>query len=338
MATTKEELLTLLADNTAGDISAEDMRDIVSALFGNVSTPPEYAEGEAYYNDGVLNIMGENSDVILRVGREHHMKVVNNTGDDIVGGKAVRHNGVTGGNVQIVLALADSFQNATILGVTAHTIPDGETGILNTFGIIENIDMSDHDVGVPLYLSDTTAGDFTATAPVIRTQIGGAIEKHETTGKLFVTFVNNIPLPVMLGSLLTATAPTSIPLDLVNGTPITDYSESIEIVTQVNEITGIITAPLDGIYRLNISLHMVFDNVGGAGKKEIYIDLVDITADTTTKSLQGFILKDAETQSMTDNGAVTLIAGHEYRLEIRSELALTGFSFSSSTFYIESIL
>ncbi len=65
---------------------------------------------------------------------------------------------------------------------------------------------------------------------------------------------------------------------------------------------------------------------------------VDITASTTVKSIRGFILKDAETYSITDNGAVNLIEGHEYRLELRSEIALSGFAFSASTFYIESII
>ena len=142
----------------------------------------------------------------------------------------------------------------------------------------------------------------------------------------------------LLGSLLGALAPTAIPLDLANGTPITTYSDNMEIVTLTDKTTGEITPQFDGTYRINISFHMVFDNVAGAGKKELYFDLVDTTTNTTIKSLQGFILKDAETYYMADNGAVDLIVNHKYRLEVRSEVALSNLSFSSSTFYIESII
>ena len=83
---------------------------------------------------------------------------------------------------------------------------------------------------------------------------------------------------------------------------------------------------------------MYFDNVGGAGKKEFDVDLIDITSSNKVKTIKGFILKDAETYSITDNGVVSLIAGHEYRLELRSEVGLANFAFSTSTFYIESII
>jgi len=291
--------------------------------------------GEA---DDYQHLTTDQVTAVDNIGTENHMEIINLTGVDFPAGKAVRHNGVTGGNVKAVLALADTFQNATILGVTAAIIPDGETGLVTTFGPIENIDMDDHDVGVPLYLSDTVAGDFTATSPIIRTQIGGCIIKDDTVGKLFVTIVNNIPLPRTLGSLLDATTPTSISLDLVNGTPIANYTDSIEIVTEANETTGVLTAPLDGIYRINLSMHMLYDNVGQSGDQEFNLDLVDTTAASTVKTLGGFILDGTQTYSLTDNGAATLIGGHDYRLEIRSGIALTNFSFSSSTFYIESIL
>jgi len=318
------------------DTSAFDNSKII--LEDRTGDEPSHTAGQMFYSDGVVKIQDGFEGITLNIGRDMHIQVINNTGVKIDKGMACRHNGVVDGNVQIALALAESFVHATILGVTAHDILSGETGILATHGVVKGIDTSTNPVGMPLYLSDTVAGTYTHISPVIRTQVGGAKISDDEDGELVVNIVNNVPLPRTLGSLLGATEPTSIPLDLVNGTPIASYDSNIEIVTETNKTTGVVTIPLDGIYRLNISMHMYFDNVGGAGKKEIYLDLVDITLNTTVKSLRGFILKDAETYSMTDNGAVALEAEHEYRMEIRSELALTNFAFSSSTFYIESIL
>jgi len=299
---------------------------------------PAYAAGQIFYAEGTVRVHDDYPAISHSIGRAIHMEVLNNTGSPIFSGRACRHNGVTAGQVKVVLALADSFVNATILGISAHEIPDGEVGLLTTFGSIHNVDTSDVPIGVPLFLSDTDAGGFTATSPIIRTQVGGALVSNETTGELFATIVNNAPLPRTLGSLLEATAPTSLPADLVNATPVSDYSDSIEIVTEANEVTGILTVSLAGIYRVNFSLHMTFDNVGQSGNKEFYVDLRDVTSDTLIKSLKGFILDSSEAYSLTDNGAVTLEANHEYRLELRSEGALTNFAFSSSTFYLESVL
>jgi len=322
---------------------SSEFTDVLSAF------APHMISSKAVSHDSLANIQGGAVDdyqhlttaqvtTVNNIGTENHMEVINLTGIDIPAGKAVRHNGVTSGNVKAVLALADTFQNATILGITTITIPDGEIGLVTTFGEVSNIDTDGLPIGTPLYLSDTVAGDFIATAPIIRTQVGGAIEANDTTGRLFVTIENNEPLPVTLGSLLEATAPTSLSADLVNATAISSYSDSLEIVTEANEVTGVLTIPLDGIYRVNFSLHMTFDNVGQSGNKEFYVDLRDVTSDTLVKSLKGFILDSTEAYSLTDNGAATLVGGHDYRLELRSEGALTNFAFSSSTFYLESIL
>jgi len=299
---------------------------------------PTYAEGNVYYANGSLNVQGEQSDVTLQVGRELHIEVINTSGALIANGMACRNDGATAGNIKIELALADTFVNATVLGIATHDIPDGEKGILSIFGIVRDINTLSFTIGAPLYLSDTVPGTFVETAPIIRTQMGNAITQNASTGQIFANIVSNVPLPRTLGSLLEATAPTSLPADLVNGTVVSSYTNKIEIVTEANLTTGVITIALDGTYRLNISLHMFFDNVGGAGKKEIYVDLRDVTDNIVVKSIKGFILKDAETYDITDNGALAMETGHEYRLELRSEIALSNFGFTSSTYYIESIL
>jgi len=299
---------------------------------------PVHASGQVYYADGMFKVQDGFTGVTLNLGKDMFRRVLNNTGEPILKGKPCRHDGVTAGKVKVVLAQADSFVNATILGLAAHEIPDGEEGILFKMGDLESMDTAGLPVGQPIYLSDTVAGGYTITRPIIVTQLGGITVADEYDGIFSIEIHNNVSRPRTLGSLLVATAPTSLPADLINGTPVSNYSDSIEIVTDVNEVTGIITIPLDGIYRLNFSLHMTFDNVGQSGNSEFYVDLRDVTSDTLIKSLKGFILDSSEAYSLTDNGAVTLTGDHEYRLELRSEEALTSFAFSSSTFYLESIL
>ena len=326
----------VIADQNAVDITALQAPD--STVYNDMTAnEPLYLPGQFYYADGVMKVQDGYSDVTLNIGRQMHMEVVNTTGATILKGKACRRDGVTAGTIKATLAIADSFTNASIIGIAAHDIPDGTTGVLTTFGEIKDFDTSAYTAGLPLYLSSTVPGDFTNTAPIIRTRIGGTIIS-DVLGRIFVRIESNVPLPRILGSLLDATAPTTLPADLVNGIAVSNWTSKIEIATEVTLVTGIIEVPLDGIYRLNISLHSFFDNVGNNGKKEIYLDLRDVTTNTVVKSIKSFILTNAETWDMNDNGAVTLNGNHEYRLELRSELELTNFEFSTSTFYLESII
>ena len=327
---------TNIATNTAAIAVLENPETIL--MQDMTATPPAHLDGQMFFADGVLNVQDGYPDVTLQVGREMHMEIVNNTGVTITNGSACRHNGVVGSMVQVVLALADTFNNATLLGIATHDILDGETGLLTTFGLVRKVDTIGNPIGTPLYLSDTVPGTYTEVAPVIRTRVGGIVVSDALEGEMFVNIVNNEALPRTLGSLLEATAPTTIPADLVNGTPITDFTSKIEIITQSDLVAGTITVADAGVYRLNMSLHMVFDNVSVTGKKEFDVDLRNVTTNSVVQTIKGFILKDAETYPFNANGAVELEAGSAYRLELRSELALTNFSFSFSTFYIESIL
>jgi len=296
----------------------------------NEATKPPHKNGQLYFNNDRKTLIvqsGVNGEE-TEIGHNMHVHVVNNSGAIIIASRAVKADG----------AQADTFENATVIGIVSKDIGIGEQGTVMTGGILRNQNTLGATTGVTQYLSATNAGEFTEVRQDIVTILGKITIADATNGEGFIKIENNQVLPLMLGSLLDATAPTSLPADLINGTPVTDYTDDIEVVTTVNKITGTITPLLDGTYRVNISLHMEFDNVGGAGKKEIFMDVVDITDNVVVKTIKGFILKDAETYVITDNGGIkNIIGGHEYRLELRSELALTNFAFSSSTYYLESI-
>lgn len=85
-------------------------------------------EGRIYYdvNDHTLSFINDIPDSPLHIGEQMFLRVVNNSGSIIEVGSACRHNGVAGGRPQVELALADTFLNASILGVAGHDIGIGD--------------------------------------------------------------------------------------------------------------------------------------------------------------------------------------------------------------------
>ena len=143
--------------------------------------------------------------------------------------------------------------------------------------------------------------------------------------------------PSLVVNLIDAALPTSVPADLTNSTGITGYSSSVNNGLSIDKDSGTITATSTGIYRYNIELEMLFDAIGDA-EKTMIVDLVDTTASTVIKENTRYIPANATHIEITHNSIVSLIAGHSYKVEIKSEAALTTLSFTSSIFDIESVL
>lgn len=330
----KEQMAILLADNTAGDISAQDMRDIVAALAGLVVTPPTYNEGESYYHSGVLNIMGAYSDVVLQVGREMHMKVVNNSGATIANGKIVRHDGVAGGIPQIELAKADTFDNARILGMTTHEILDGQEGVITTFGEVGSLDTTGVAEGVPLYLSATVAGTFTETAPAIVSRIGGVTVSHATTGKLFVYIINNKNLPNVFGKLQGQTAGNETYNLTTTAQDIINYDIEKEIVTTVAKATGKITLPNVGEYRAHFTAAVSF--ASSTSTRSITVELYDETGAVIHFPYVKNIPRDATEDSFSFDWTIDEAAGNVHKMRIKASEAMD-VTFNNITFNVQSI-
>jgi len=143
--------------------------------------------------------------------------------------------------------------------------------------------------------------------------------------------------PSLVGSIVNATVPTSVPADLVNGTGIASYTANVSSGMSVSNTTGAITVTNTGKYRYNLELEMLFGTIGAA-EKMLKIDLVDTTSTTIVNTSNRFIPANATHFEVTHNSVVELTAAHSYILSIRSEVALTALSFTSSVFDIESIL
>lgn len=138
-----------------------------NAVFTGATT--SHVEGGVFY-DSVsksLSYYNENSTMTLNLGREHVIRVWNNSGSTITDGKAVRISGSSSSNnfPSIVLSQADSFANSQVIGVTTTSIPHTGYGYVTVKGEVHGIDTSLYTEGQQLWLSATTPGGFTSTCP-----------------------------------------------------------------------------------------------------------------------------------------------------------------------------
>ncbi len=297
---------------------------------------PAETPGQLYYANNTLNLNSVYG-TTQQIGEELYTEVSNTTGSDILNGSVVCQQGVSGGLPSAVLALADKYSTSVILGIATMDIPDGETGRVTTFGNVNGLNTNGMDTDILIYLSDITPGGMTTTAPDIASVIGTVLVADLTAGRLNVRIASNIALPTIFAGIRNATVPTSLPADLGTTTPITNYGYETRVVMPLDAGAGTLGCANDGIYRANLSFDMAFDGVGPDGKKEIYLGIRDLTNAVLISEIKGFVLKDAETYSFNSNALVDLTAGNEYRLELRSEIALTNLVFTQSNFDLTSV-
>ncbi len=297
-------------------------------------TPPAYAEGNTFYNDtiGTLDVQGKYSDVTLQVGREMHMEVLNNTASPIPNGYACTQSGVTAGQPTVKLAIADSFDNARIMGIATHEIGIGETGILTTFGEVNGLNTLGVTTGVPLYLSSTVAGTFVETPPDIISRVGGVFVADEFNGKLFAFIINNKNLPSVVGGLQGQTTPlyplTTTSQDIIN------YVTTKEIVVTVDALTGEITVPNDGEYRMHFTASISFPST--TSTRSITIEWYDVTNTTILYSHVKNIPRDATEDGLSFSWAEELPASDVGKMRIKANTAMN-ITFTDISFDIESV-
>lgn len=111
------------------------------------------------------------------------------TGGTILKGEVVYFNGATntvGGDVILRVSKARANAQTTIAaGVAMEDIANNSTGRIIRMGRIEGMDTSAFAVGATLYLSETTAGAMTSTAPVVPNfsqRLARCVTSHATTG------------------------------------------------------------------------------------------------------------------------------------------------------------
>ena len=299
------------------------------------ATPPAHVEGQWYYNSNTetFNLQGPFTGIEVSPGHGLHMHVVNNSGSLIEAGMAVRPNGVSGGIVQIEKALADTFDHARILGVTVIDIPNGSQSAISIDGIVDSIDTNGLATGVPMYLSDTIAGTYSATPPAIRSQIGGVFVADASAGELFVSIVNNQNVPTVFGAMQGQSGSGVYSLT-TSAQDITDYDTSIEIVTALNKTTGEITLPNDGEYRVHFTANIAFTDTSST--RTVSIELYDVTGTAIHYTYNKNIPRNATEDGLSFSWPISEAANNVHKIRIKASTAMD-VTFNDISFDIESV-
>jgi len=188
---TLSQMLTLLADNGSGQISAQDVRDVVQALFertdGTTAIPGLRFDTSAGVNTGTTGHVFWNTDVNileaevsatggLQVGYEEWMTGRNTTGSTITDGTPVR---ITGGQGDMTLVAKDRGLGE-IVGVATEDIANNSNGRVTTFGVLHDLNTSAFNDGDTLYSSSTGA----LTTSVTSSFVGYVLNSNANEGTI----------------------------------------------------------------------------------------------------------------------------------------------------------
>lgn len=151
-----------------GDVVIEDIEQVDTIQMKTTVTPPIHNEGLLYWDstNKTLALLNEEPDVILQVGQEIWIRVLNSSGGTISNGEVCYLSGELTGVPTIDKARADSASTClSTIGVATHDINNGEYGYITRIGTVRNLNTISCSAGDILYLSATTAGAWTTTQP-----------------------------------------------------------------------------------------------------------------------------------------------------------------------------
>lgn len=137
---------------------------------------------------------------VLQAGQEFYFLIYNNTGAELANGKIVKPTGATlyEGEIipTVILAKADTHETCEgTLMVTTAAIPNGSTGICTRIGRVSDVNTLGMTPGEDLWVSATTAGEFTNTRPAFPNYslaIGGVLEIGTTDGSIIINFTDRL--------------------------------------------------------------------------------------------------------------------------------------------------
>ena len=180
----------------SGIIASDSVSGLVGVDFASGLPAPAWREGRVFYDqlNHCLAAYNDASGVILQVGQETYVRIINQTAADISNGTIVEI--VSAGNSypSVRPAIAGANTSPHVIGYATHDIPSTEQGFVTINGLINNINTSAFTVGDKLYLSPTTSGAFTNVAPeapVPKIHVGSVIVDHAIAGRILAHIETN---------------------------------------------------------------------------------------------------------------------------------------------------
>lgn len=168
--------------------------------------------------DGTAEIHLKGGNVVLQVGQEQVIRVVNGTGANLLESqyRVVRITGAQGQRPQVLLAQGNTeIASVDTIGLVTENIDANQEGFITTNGLVREINTTgslqgetwaDGDI---LYVSPTVAGGLTKvkpTAPNHSVSVGIVVHAHAIHGKIFVKVDNGYELEELHNVLITSPA------------------------------------------------------------------------------------------------------------------------------------
>lgn len=267
------------------------------------------AVGKLKWNDsdGTLDLGLKGGNVVLQIGQEQLVRVVNKTATNITleeaNYQAVRITGAQGQRLKVDLAQATTDTlSAETIGLVTETIANNQEGFITTSGLVRNIDTTgslqsetwaDGDI---LYLSPTTAGRITnikPTAPNHLIVIGYVVYSHAVNGSIYVKVDNGYELDELHNVLIS--------------TPSDNQSLVYENATQLWKNKSLVEdAIVNGVTTKAPSQNAVFDALALKSDKS---DFEDWTSFAGTSTVTSWVAPSITFLQYTRTGKVLTIRG-----------------------------
>ena len=148
--------------------SGDSVEDISFLQPLTTEANPSHVEGRLFYDNTrkALSYYNDEADVTVNIGQETLIPVRNETGVTITNGSIVYPSGVSGNEVLVGLADASKKEKSRLVGMVTHDIENNSNGYVTRLGEVSDLNTAAYSAGGIAYLSDTTPGAFTDTAPV----------------------------------------------------------------------------------------------------------------------------------------------------------------------------
>lgn len=176
--------------------SDKNIATLNSIQYNISSSVPSHSEGITYWDSTqkTLNLLNEESDVTIQLGREVVVRVYNDTGSLIENGKLCYlsdWSGTASGFFKAAKAQADDAETClSTIGWATHSIEAGTYGYVTITGQVNGLVTTGCTTGETLYLSSTSAGDYTDTrpdSPAYSITVGLCGYVHASEGTVFAT-------------------------------------------------------------------------------------------------------------------------------------------------------
>lgn len=145
---------------------------------------------------GTCNLDSSFDGVSGQLLHEQHALVYNDTGSLLPNGKVVRKTGIFQTFATVTLAIANEVTGIVDeLGMTTMDIPDGEFGIITTFGKVNDVNTGACVLAARIYISPTIAGNVTDIKPVFpnyAVSLGFVAKVGTTDGQIILQIAGRV--------------------------------------------------------------------------------------------------------------------------------------------------